>query len=42
VQPSPRGLHVRSTEGDVWIGPAAKGTIATLVRETDETLDRLR
>ena len=33
VRPSPRGLHVRSTEGDVWIGPAAKETVAMLARE---------
>jgi hypothetical protein len=32
VQASPRGVHVRSTEGDVWIGPAPGPAIDTIVR----------
>ncbi len=33
VDLSPRGLHVRSTAGDVWIGPASKSAVAGIVRE---------
>jgi len=33
LEPSPRGLHVRSTAGDVWIGPASKSAIAGIIRE---------
>lgn len=28
--PSPRGLHVRSSEGDVWIGPATPSSVTTI------------
>jgi hypothetical protein len=32
LQPSPRGLHVRSSQGDVWIGPAGAEAIAPITR----------
>jgi RsiW-degrading membrane proteinase PrsW (M82 family) len=32
VQPSPRGVHLRSTEGDVWIGPAPRPAVDAIVR----------
>jgi RsiW-degrading membrane proteinase PrsW (M82 family) len=32
VNPSPRGLHVLSTEGDLWIGPAGGDRILPIAR----------
>ncbi len=32
IAPSPRGLHVRSSQGDVWIGPAGREAIAPLAQ----------
>ncbi len=32
IVPSPRGLHVRSSDGDVWIGPASKSAIEPIAR----------
>jgi RsiW-degrading membrane proteinase PrsW (M82 family) len=41
VEPSPRGLHVRSTEGDVWIGPAGGDAIAPIARAITHHLERI-
>ncbi len=41
IQPSPRGLHVRSTEGDVWIGPAEGDAIAPIARGITNHLERI-
>jgi RsiW-degrading membrane proteinase PrsW (M82 family) len=32
IDPSPRGIHLRSTDGDIWIGPAAPQEIARVGR----------
>ena len=38
LRPSPRGLHVQSSEGDVWIGPAGRAALVPIARAIGEKL----
>jgi hypothetical protein len=42
VTPSPRGLHVRSSQGDVWIGPAGGQAIAPIAHAIAYKLGSMR
>jgi RsiW-degrading membrane proteinase PrsW (M82 family) len=38
LEPSPRGLHVRSSEGDIWIGPAERAATVPIARAIGKRL----
>jgi hypothetical protein len=42
IQPAPRGLHVRSSEGDIWIGPARGAAIAPIAQAVTHRLSAIR